>query len=100
MYNLGDITDSLIRNIIVYETPDSSLQERLLRKTDLTLEKYIQIARTAELSRERMKTMTAAHTEQVRRLLLKEPRKQLRVAKVGKPHITTKDSEPVCAVHM
>lgn len=55
---------------------DSSFQEKLLRETDLTLEKCLELARATGLCRERIKTMTTTSAEQVNRLKLKENRKQ------------------------
>lgn len=55
--NFGVITDSLIRDRIVCGTCDPHLRERLLRETDLSLEKCIQIGRAAELSRQRAKVI-------------------------------------------
>ncbi|KAJ8898404.1 hypothetical protein PR048_003764 [Dryococelus australis] len=38
--DFGDLHDSLSRDLIVLGISDRSLQERLLRKTELTLQKY------------------------------------------------------------
>lgn len=55
--NLGNITDSLIRKMIVCETWDSHMRECLFRETDLTLDKCMQIGGAAELSRQRAKAI-------------------------------------------
>lgn len=54
-----------------------------MRETNLTLEKYFQITRAAELSREKIKTLTITLAEEVHRLKLKEQR---HMARECKPH--------------
>jgi len=50
---LGDIKDCLMRDRNIYGATDSSIRERLLKET----EKFLQMARAAELSRKRIKTV-------------------------------------------
>lgn len=49
------IKDSLIRDQIVVGISDPKLRERLLRETDLTLEKAIKLCRITEQSKEQSK---------------------------------------------
>lgn len=49
----GDIKDCLMRDRNIYGANDSSIQEKLLKET----EKFLQMARAAELSRKRIKTV-------------------------------------------
>ena len=53
--DFGAIKDSLIRDQIVVGINDPKLRERLLRETDLTLEKAIKLCRITEQSREQSK---------------------------------------------
>lgn len=50
-------TNSLIRDKIIIGIRDSVLQERLLRETNLTLEKSIEICRAYEISKQQVKTL-------------------------------------------
>ncbi|XP_062610112.1 uncharacterized protein LOC134271904 [Saccostrea cucullata] len=54
---LGDLTDSLIRDRIICGVPDDSQRERLLRVQDLTLDGAIRMCRTTEATKERMKEL-------------------------------------------
>lgn len=47
----GDLADTLIRDRIVVGLMDKSLTERLLRESELTLQKTIEICRAAEVSK-------------------------------------------------
>jgi len=57
-YDFGAIKDSLIRDQIVVGINDPKLRERLLRETDLTLEKAIKLCRITEQSKEQSKIFT------------------------------------------
>ena len=46
--DFGDLKDSLIREKIVIGIRDSETQERLLRESDLSLDKALQICRASE----------------------------------------------------
>nr|XP_054762080.1 uncharacterized protein LOC129268566 [Lytechinus pictus] len=52
--NFRDLHDSLLRDRIIGGIKDNAVRARLLRESDLTLDKAIQICRAAELSKERM----------------------------------------------
>ena len=47
----GTLNDSIIRDRIVLGISDKQIQERLLRKTKLTLQKTIEICRVAEINK-------------------------------------------------
>ena len=47
----GTLNDSIIRDRIVIGISDKQIQERLLRETELTLQKTIEICRAAEISK-------------------------------------------------
>lgn len=72
MCNFGDIEDSLIKDRIICGTRESSLQERLLQETALTLEKCLLDNNVCST----VITITATSAKLVHRLKLKEPRKQ------------------------
>ena len=55
--NFGDLEDSLIRDIIIIGLQDSHLRERLLRETDLNLNKCLKMCRSTELTREQLKAI-------------------------------------------
>ena len=52
--NFNTLQDGLIRDRVVCGIRDSTLRERLLRETELTLEKCIKACRASELSKNRM----------------------------------------------
>jgi len=52
--------DNMIRDHIVLTCQDARLKERLLREADLTLTKAIALCRTAEATREQIKTLNSA----------------------------------------
>lgn len=52
-----DLKDGLIRDRIICGINNQNIRERLLRETDLTLEKTLNICRAAEHSRQQLKTM-------------------------------------------
>ncbi|XP_013408762.1 uncharacterized protein K02A2.6-like [Lingula anatina] len=54
----GEQKDLLIRDKLVFGVLDPKVKERLLRETSLTLEKALDIARAAEVSRAQMAAMT------------------------------------------
>ena len=53
----GDLTDSLINDRLVYGVKRGTVRIKLLRETDLTLQKAIGICRTAETSTQQLKAM-------------------------------------------
>lgn len=61
----GDLTDSVVRDRIVVGINEHSLTERLLRETDLTLEKTVEICRSAEITKQQSAILhpTASSTE-------------------------------------
>ena len=61
--DFGAIKDSLIRDQIVVGINDPKLRERLLRKTDLTLEKAIKLCRITEQSQEQSKIFISPTTQ-------------------------------------
>ena len=61
--DFGAIKDSLMRDQIVVSINDPKLQERLLRETDLTLEKAIKLCRITEKSKERSKIFISPTTQ-------------------------------------
>ena len=61
--DFGAIKDSLIRDQIVVGINDPKLRERLLRETDLTLEKAIKLCRITEQSKEQSKIFISPTTQ-------------------------------------
>jgi len=61
--DFGAIKDSLIRDQIVVGINDPKLRERLLRETDLMLEKAIKLRRITEQSREQSKIFISPTTQ-------------------------------------
>ena len=53
----GDQEDNLIRDKLVFGVRDSRVKERMLRETDLTLKKAVEICRVAESTKSQMKEM-------------------------------------------
>lgn len=53
----GDLHDSLIRDRIVCGIREDQLKDRLLKETDLTLEKAIDICRASEITSSQMKAL-------------------------------------------
>lgn len=53
--NFGNLKDRLIRDRIVAAVVDKRVKDRLLRESDLTLEKTVKICRSAELSEQHAK---------------------------------------------
>ena len=56
-----DLKDSLICDRIVFGIADNNMTERLLRVTDLTLNKALEIARAAEATQSQLKQMQNVH---------------------------------------
>ena len=61
--DFGAIKDSLIRDQIVVGINDPKLRERLLRETDLTLEKAFKLCRITEQSKEQSKIFISPTTQ-------------------------------------
>ena len=61
--DFGAIKDSLIRDQIVVGINDPKLRERLLRETDLTLEKAVKLCRITEQSKEQSKIFISPTTQ-------------------------------------
>ena len=61
--DFGAIKDSLIRDQIVVGINDPKLRERLLRDTDLTLEKAVKLCRITEQSKEQSKIFISPTTQ-------------------------------------
>ena len=61
--DFGAIKDSLVRDQIVVGINDPKLRERLLRETDLTLEKVIKLCRITEQSQEQSKIFISPTTQ-------------------------------------
>ncbi len=55
--DFGDLRDSLVRDRTVCGIPDNGLRERLLREPALTLEKAVNMYRTAEITRAQAKEL-------------------------------------------
>ena len=53
----GDLTDSLIKDRLVCGVIKDSVRSRLLRETELTLQKAIDVCRAAETSSQQMKAI-------------------------------------------
>ena len=54
-YEFQDLKNSLIRDCIVFGVTDNHVRERLLRVSDLTLDKALEIARAAEATQNQLK---------------------------------------------
>ena len=59
---LGDQTESLIRDRLVFGCLDARVKERLLREDNLTLKSALDICRAAEVSKAQMKVMRSETT--------------------------------------
>ena len=62
--DFGAIKESLIRDQIVVGISNPKLRERLLRETDLTLEKAVKLCRITEQSKEQSKIFSSPPTEE------------------------------------
>ncbi len=60
--NFALLHDSLLRDRIVCGILDNNLRERLLRESELDLDKCVQICRATELSKEQLKTLETPST--------------------------------------
>ncbi|GBL80174.1 hypothetical protein AVEN_29154-1 [Araneus ventricosus] len=58
-WEFGDQSDSVVRDRIVLGVGDASLQERMLREADLSLERAIDLGKTAKLSKIRGRQLKA-----------------------------------------
>ncbi|GBM60077.1 Uncharacterized protein K02A2.6 [Araneus ventricosus] len=63
----GDQSDSVVCDRIVLGVGDASLQERMLRESDLSLERTIDLGKTAELSKIRAQTVQGQNVDFVGR---------------------------------
>ncbi|GBM50140.1 hypothetical protein AVEN_63900-1 [Araneus ventricosus] len=63
----GDQSDSVVHDRIVLGVGDASLQERMLRESDLSLERAIDLGKTAELSKIRAQTVQGQNVDFVGR---------------------------------
>ena len=59
----GDLADSLLRTRLVCGVKKDTVRSRLLRETDLTLHKVIDICRAAETSTQQLKAMQSVPNE-------------------------------------
>ena len=55
----GDQEDLMIRDKIVFSVNDERVKERLLRESDLSLSKAVDVCRAAETTRAQLKAMTS-----------------------------------------
>ncbi|KAG1933981.1 retrotransposable element [Pimephales promelas] len=97
--NFGTARDSLIRDRIVCGIMNSHVRERLLRETELTLEKCVRICKASELSKENVMTIEGQKSEvhAVQRVRQAQSAKQTQPAKCkfcGKQHEWKKQSCP------
>ncbi len=78
--DFGDLRDSLVRDRIVCGIPDNGLRERLLHEPALTLEKAVNMYRTAEITRAQAKELhrdgAAVHAVKREEQHTKQPTKQ------------------------
>lgn len=58
--NFEQLKDSLIRDRVVCCTNSPTLRERLLKKDNLTLDRWLDVSRAMEISREYNKTITGS----------------------------------------
>lgn len=68
----GDQTNLMIRDRIIFGITDDRLKERLLRESDHTLEKVIDVCRAAEASKKQIKTIQAHSDVQIDSLTKKK----------------------------
>ena len=61
----GDLRESLVRDRIVCGIPDNGLRERLLRESNLTLEKAVETCRAAETTRAQAKELRKDESAEV-----------------------------------
>ena len=76
----GSLQDSLIRDRVVVGIRDSKIKERLLRDSELTLERAIDICKANEAAQAQMKVLTggenSASVNMIRKLKKNEPKKK------------------------
>ncbi|XP_068758790.1 uncharacterized protein [Montipora capricornis] len=60
-----DLRDGLIRDRMICGINNQTLRERLLRESDLTLEKALDICRASEHSKQQMKTISRTHNANI-----------------------------------
>lgn len=58
--NFNELRDSMIRDQIVFGTCDKKLRERLLRKSELTLDRAVELCRSSELARQQVMQFDAS----------------------------------------
>lgn len=58
----GDLTDSLIKDMVVLGIKGLSIKDRLLRTKDLTLDKAIEVCRTAEITKFQLEGICSSST--------------------------------------
>ena len=59
LYEFGDQEDLMIRDKIVFSVNDERVKERLLRESDLSLSKAVDVCRAADTTRAQLKAMTS-----------------------------------------
>ena len=59
---LGDLTDSLVKDVLIIGTKDFHLWDHLLREHDFTLDQTIQAGQTAEETRSKAKVLERTET--------------------------------------
>ena len=59
LFEFGDQEDLMIRDKIVFSVNDEHVKERLLRESDLSLSKALDVCRAAETTRAQLKAMTS-----------------------------------------
>nr|XP_054768172.1 uncharacterized protein K02A2.6-like [Lytechinus pictus] len=94
--NFRDLQDSLLRDRIIGGIKDDAVRARLLRESDLTLDKAIQICRAAELSKERMTVFDKAQdVHAVRKAKMNgAQQKQIKCKFCGRSHVFDKNKCP------
>ncbi|XP_044171849.1 uncharacterized protein LOC122956251 [Acropora millepora] len=60
-----DLRDGLIRDRVICGINNRTIRERLLRESDLTLEKALDICRASEHSKQQMKTISGTHNPNI-----------------------------------
>lgn len=60
-----DLRDGLIRDRMICGINNQTIRERLLRESDLTLEKALNICRASEHSKQQMKTISGTHNANI-----------------------------------
>ncbi|XP_014673255.1 PREDICTED: uncharacterized protein LOC106813592 [Priapulus caudatus] len=99
--NFGDLADSLVRDKLVCGVKDQHLRERLLRTPELTLDKTIELARAAELTKQNVSTLDGgaaaeAEVHKVRYTQRKVYRSPDYKGRKGHPHKEEKPNAREC----